>query len=220
MKVDQSFVDAVNNHISSLEGVTVGGGDPKKNIPPDDPTKIKLEDKRKMLAATNVPINKEKDLKSGTYDKQRIKNIIKAAKHVGIDPNTAISVALQESHIGNLNDQNIGNVYAGYGKAPAGLDQQSYELAAFLKEKITEGKKLGYKDEAHQLQMYNGMGKLKSTYSVNGKIQPQKFYGIEVSEGHPLDLKKNPLYGKTIIDLRDNLIKTNEEIQKLIHSSE
>ncbi len=63
--------------------------------------------------------------------------------------------------------------------------------------------------------MYNGMGKL-GVQRMNGKPTPTKYYGLDVTEKAPLDLKKNPLYGKTIQDLRDNVIKKNPRIQKLL----
>lgn len=184
------------------------------NVPPaEDPNKVSLNDARTVSLATGAKIKPGGT--SGTFNAGTIRNVIAAAKHAGIDPNTALAVALQESHLGNKNPENLGNVYAGYGKAPAGLNQQAYELTAFLKEKMDEGKKLGYKDEAHQIQMYNGMGKL-GVQRINGKAQPTKYYGLPVTENAPLDLKKNPLYGKTIQDLRENVIKKNSRIQKML----
>ena len=178
-----------------------------------DPNKIQLQDTRKVALATGAKIQPGQT--NGTYDTAIINNVIAAAKHVGVDPNTALAVALQESHMGVKNPENLGNVYAGYGKAPDGLNQQAYELAKTLRDKMDEGKRLGFKDEAHQLQMYNGMGKLK-VGMMNGKPTPTKYYGIDVTKDQPLDLKKNPLYGKTIQDLRENVIKKNPRIQKLI----
>lgn len=214
MKMNE-YQKAITDHIANLDSVVDAGdegGKPK-------PETVEVKDTRKKLAATGADINREKDLKSGHYNKQTLKNIIKAAKHVGIDPNTAMAVALQESHFGNLNPENLGNVYASYNKIPEGIDRQSYEMVQFLKEKMEEGKKMGIKDEATLLQTYNGLGKLgPQKLTVNGQVQyqPTKYYGIEVTKDKPLDLKKNPLYGKTIIDLRDNILKQNQEIQALV----
>lgn len=213
------FKKKVEDYIDSMEA-----GDPdhpsKKTIildlPPDTPAPVNIDDKRTKLLSTGAAVKPGQA--TGKYDRARILNIIKASRHVGIDPNTALSVALQETKLGNLNPENIGNVYAGYGKAPAGLDQGSWEMASFLKEKMEEGKKMGFTDEAHWIQNYNGLGKLKST-TMMGKPQPTKYYGIEVTPDNPLDMRKNPLYGKTIIDLRENVIKQNKDIQSLISST-
>ena len=216
MRFDQNFLASVINHVGDTESpeVTPGGGDEGK-----ENGKIKLEDKRKVLGATGASINKEKDLKSGSYNEATIKNVIKAAKKKGVDPNTALAVALQETHFGNLNPENLGNVYTGSSKAPEGYDQQAWDLVSILKEKMTEGQKLGFKDENMLIQMYNGLGKLGPSKTIG--VKPiDTYYGIKVTKEHPLDLRKNPLYGKTIIDLRENIIKKSEAIQKLISTNE
>jgi len=66
--------------------------------------------------------------------------------------------------------------------------------------------------------MFNGMGKLFPRTKINGVSQPENYYGLRVTQDNPLDMRKNPVYGKTIQDLRDNVIKTSPEIQGLINT--
>jgi hypothetical protein len=229
MPLSKDFTDAVTDHIAGLEkeaGVGGGGQQPPVNaghteypLPPDTDKPIEIHDPRTKLAS-GVAI--EPGQASGHYDKGKITNIIKAAKKVGVDPNLALSVALQETKIGKTNPTSIGNIRSlYYGKAPEGLDQQAYELAKTLKDKMDEGKKLGFTDQALLIQMYNGLGKLGPTMRVmnnSGKMVgvPEKYYGVEVTDKNPLDLRKNPLYGKTILDISENVIKKNKDIQELI----
>lgn len=229
MPLSKDFIDAVTDHIAGLEkdsGVSAGGQQPPVNaghttypLSPDIEKPIEIEDPRTHMAS-GVPMKEKQG--AGKYDKGKITNIIKAAKKVGVDPNLALSVAFQETKFGKTNPDSIGNIRnIQYGKAPEGLDQQSYELVRTLKDKMTEGKKLGFTDPAMQIQMYNGLGKLKPTIHVTnkqGQLEgvPEKYYGIEVSDQNPLDLRKNPLYGKTILDISEQVIKKNKDIQELI----
>lgn len=70
-------------------------------------------------------------------------------------------------------------------------------FAKTLKYKMDYAKRLGYNDELFQIQAYNGLG-----YNDD--------YGV--------DMKKNPIYGKQIQDLKENVIKKNPEIQDFIKS--
>lgn len=181
-------------------------------LPTDTLKPINIKDVRKINGATGSKMS-DSFSKSGAYDANVIRNVIKAAKHNGVDPNLALAVALQETGMGSKTTlDNV--VHWVYGEAPKGLDQGAWELTKALKEKMTEGKKLGFNDEAHAIQMFNGMGKLKAQ---DGK--PKTMYGIKITPDQPLDMKKNPVYGRTIIDIRDNVIKNHPEIQSLISNS-
>jgi hypothetical protein len=91
------------------------------------------------------------------------------------------------------------------------------EKMAYAKE--LRGKGLLPKGEEYDLQTYNGLGKLMPTLRVGGKLQDASYYGIPVTAQQPLDLKKNPAYGKIVKQLRDEVIGTNPEILKLIEST-
>lgn len=208
----------INGNLNLSDGG--GGGGEKKvaplYLPADTSRPIKIEDKRKVLAASGTPFS-EKYSKAGSYDQNFIVNVIKAAKHNGVDPNLALAVALQETNMGRISMDQVVHQYVE--DAPKGIDQGAYELTKVLRDKMKEGKSLGFKDEAHMIQMFNGMGKLYPGLKVAGKYQPQRLYGIMVTGDTPLDMKKNPVYGRTIQDLRDNVIKGNETIQQLIKGS-
>lgn len=45
----------------------------------------------------------------------------------------------------------------------------------------------------------------------------KKIYGVPVPAGG-LDLRKNPLYGKQIMDIVDNILKKNPEVVKLVEN--
>lgn len=191
------------------------------NLPPDTKRPISIKDARKRLLATGVPFS-DKYSKGGNYNPDTINNIVQAAKLNGVDPNLALAVSLQETNLGNLDPDNIGRLMISpdtYGSAPKGINQDAYAFTKYLKEKMEYGKKLGYADEAHQIQAYNGLGKLTPSLKVNGVPQAERFYGLLVNPGQSLNMRENPLYGKTIMDLRDNLIRTNPEIQRLIQGT-
>ncbi len=86
-------------------------------------------------------------------------------------------------------------------------DNNPAEFAAkVLKMKMDYANRLGMnQDEAQQLQAWNGYGKIGEGI--------KKGYGMDTSN---LDTKTNPVYGKRIIDLRENVIKKNPEIMRMI----
>jgi len=93
--------------------------------------------------------------------------------------------------------------------------KEANRLTYALSDKLKYAQKLGYKDPASQIQAYNGYGKLytdadKTYYNGENK----SFYGVDVSK-QPLDLKKNPAYGKTILALVD-MLKSNKEINDMV----
>ena len=48
-----------------------------------------------------------------------------------------------------------------------------------------------------------------------GSIQ-NAFYGVPIPNTGFIDMMKNPLYGKEILDIRDNIIKKNKDIQNMV----
>lgn len=78
-------------------------------------------------------------------------------------------------------------------------------LAQVLKQKFDYAKRLGYKDEVNQIQAFNGLGVLQS------QELPQ--YGIKGN----IDMRKTPVYGNRVKELRENVIKINPQIQKMIN---
>lgn len=171
-------------------------------------------------------------LKTGKYSKLKIANLLKAAKAVGVDPTEALGIALQEGAFGKGNSKTteetrsrrnragLGNVTnAGFGEkdnqfindlAAKGYDYDSVKLAYALKLKNNYAKQLGFNDDALRLQGYNGYGTL--TPKLFGGATTA--YGVDITNG--VDLKKNPLYGKRVLQLKKDLM-SNADIAALLN---
>ena len=195
-----NFVDLVNN-LSKVPFIPLKDSD------------IHIEDNRSIRATSGKPINPNKDLKTGKYSKNRTIQTIQAARKEGVDPYTMLAVALAETGIGK-NDDNIGHV----------LGNENYtgdayaDMAKTFKQKTDKAAKLGIKDEATAIQIFNGLGKLfpntEADYDGGGDR-----YGVKIPKSG-LSMKKNPLYGKEIINLRDSVLKQSPVIQSLVNSYE
>lgn len=168
---------------------------------------LRIGDTRKVDAASNLPIT-DKNRRDVSIDPEMAKKIIKEARAQGVDPYTALAMAHQES--GFAEDDNPFHLYGG-----AKTDDPIKEGISFLKDKLNYAKKLGKKTEPEQLQAYNGYGKLTKV----SEDHSSKYYGIDVSK-QPLDMNKNPVYGKRIVDIRDNVLKNNPDIVKLVQGTE
>lgn len=169
---------------------------------------ITLEDPRTIRATSGQKINPNVDLMSGKYNEAVIKNIIKKAKSLGVDPATAVAIALQESRIGQT-DPSLGHLLHGESEDP-------YAYINFYKQKLKEAKRAGINDELLQIQYYNGLGTVtpKTEKKYHG-YEMQKIYGVPIPKSG-INMRENPLYGKQIVDLRDNVIKRNKQIQKYL----
>ena len=183
-----------------------------------------IKDTRTTNPATGIAFNKnEVGNKSMSADSATLATIISHAKSKGVDPYTALAVAMQETRFGKDNE-NYGSAWSylpDEGIPKNKLDENANILAKALKEKLADAKRLGIdkKGEDHALQVYNGYGLLKPTMRVGGKLQDAKYYGIPVTESKPLDLRKNPIYGKTIISLRDQVLKKDKNIAALVNNT-
>jgi len=173
---------------------------------------IKLQDPRKTRATTGQAINPNRDLVSGEYNWHIVTDIINRAKKEGIDPYTALAIGLQESQLGKTDKENIGHsLYTNFKEDP-------YSYISFYKQKLNEADKANVTDEAARIQYYNGLGIVTPRTEKNYHgYEMQSIYGVPIpSEG--INLKNNPLYGKQIIDLRDNVIKHNDRINQYIQN--
>lgn len=170
--------------------------------------KFYLPDTRTIRATTGKPINPNVDLMAGEYSEDVVKEIITKAREKGVDPKTALAIALQESQFGKK-DPNLGHSSIG--------DTDPYGYMDILKSKIGLAKSKGHDDEYKQIQFYNGTGKLfPHTEAGYHGFTAGKFYGVPVTEAG-LDMMQNPLYGKQIVDLRDNVIGKSEHIDSLLN---
>jgi hypothetical protein len=167
--------------------------------------RISIEDNRLVDAITNQKLTKKAPL---VADLNMIKGIVSAAKRHGIDPYTALAMAYQETNLGKGWEDNPFHMTRMQTEDPL------EESMLFLKEKLALAKRLGKKNEADIIQAWNGYGKItpKSEYNTN------MYYGIDVSK-NPIDMNTNPVYGKRVLDIRDNILKKNKNIIDIVNSA-
>lgn len=182
---------------------------------PKDTKHLMISDTRKINPATGQPFKNAGSM-SAKVNPDVVSAIARQALAKGVDPDTALAIALQETHMGNKNPE-VGSAWSYF---PDEGIADEYERGAnsmvkAMMEKAAYAKQLGFdkKGEDFIWQAYNGYGKLKPMLSTN---KVENYYGVPVTRDRPLDMAKNPVYGKTIISLRDELIKKNPEIQALI----
>jgi len=197
-------------------------------LPKDTVKSIHLDDKRKINPATGKPF-KNKSAKTIDAPQAIIQKIIAHAKAQGVDPYDALAVAMQESELGTTDD-NLGHVRSKEYIEPnwetfkqmRNEDIEPYLLSIALKDKNTYAKTLARKGvipatDAYRLQTYNGLGVLTpDTEKEYHKGTSRAFYEIPVSAKQPLDLKKNPAYGKTVLSLRDEILRNNQDIRNMV----
>lgn len=164
--------------------------------------------------------------KSGKYPRATIQNIVAASKATGVDPYQALSLALQESGLGTAQVKGRrGKFAASLGQihdfsdaqqkeldklaASTGIDPEALKLTIALRDKINYARALGYTSEPSLLQAYNGYGTI--TPATFGGATTA--YGVDISKG--VSLKQNPLYGKRLVQLKNDLL-ANEYIQSLL----
>lgn len=165
---------------------------------------IRINDTRKIRATTNKPINPNVDLVTGNYKSKTIEDIVNASLRNGVDPDTALALAMQESKLGNT-DENLGHIVGGSYRG-----EEANDMTKLLSDKMYEGRKLGKRTDEQLLQMYNGTGKIFPTTEQDYHgFKMKQAYGVPIpKEG--IDMSKTPLYGKQVIDIRDNVIKKNK----------
>lgn len=213
-----------------------------------DKKKIKVKDIRNH-------INVGKRLHS-EIDEDKLKSIISESLKEGIDPYTALSIAMKESNLGTkradygvnhyppleeigvskkrkeifskygftmmntpgYNYDNIIKAEKKFGVEPVKKDIQEFlqlrekekqlssEVNSWspeklfvktIKNKFDYASKFGFRDDLMKIQAFNGLG-YNADYKAN--------------------LKDNPIYGREILDIRENIFKKNSEIKNIIES--
>lgn len=177
---------------------------------------LSIQDNRKILATSQKPIRPNSDIVSGNYNSYHLDKLINTAKMSGMSEDDIWNLAtmgFQETKWGQA-DENIGHVKGNFGNATN--DYQNFINA--YKQKQKDANRLGYTDPAMRLQVYNGMGTIKgSTEQDYHGFEMKKIYGVDIpSEG--ISMKQNPLYGKQILDMRDNVLKKNPKFVKYMDS--
>lgn len=170
---------------------------------------IQLKDKRRVDAATGKPLA-DNNRFGYKISKQTAKELIKSAKEKGLDPGLVLSMALQETGVQRLNPlhdnaQELDNydVMKSYAERfPNGITAKNVNDSSIenLANKLQYAKSHGKLTEAEQAQAWNGYGTVENMYGLPGKT----------------NMSKNPVYGKRIVDLKNNVIKNNPEILTLM----
>lgn len=181
---------------------------------PKDTTIVSLSDKRKINPATGKLFSMPGS-RSVNVDADGMKSIVSEARRQGVDPYDALAVSYQETNLDknkpyNLNPDYFGTPTAGAKEGVKSIaDQFRYATSMQKKGIVPSG-------EEYTLQGYNGYGKVKTGHA--------DLEGANSIYGHPIptegiDLKKNPLYGKSVISLRDSILKTNPQVRDLVDST-
>lgn len=200
---------------SSDDGKSEPKPKPKQETSYTLPETIKIKDPRKIRKTTGQPINPNVDLVSGEYNTRLIDEAIRQAKEFGLSKEDAWNLAaigFQETGWGKT-DGNIGHILDGIG----GGDTENEFVNAYLN-KMREADRLKITNPEMRLQVYNGLGVIRPETEQNyHKFKMKKIYGVPVPE-KGISMKKNPLYGKQVIDIRENVLKQNPEVVNYIES--
>ncbi len=187
-------------------------GDFEKQYFPIEKNYLHIEDARETDNVTGEPVSHKTRLHS-KIDYDLAKKIVDKAKKHGINPYTALAMAFQETGLKEEYSDNPFHLLAGERLNPETAEEDIIDLSMLTmqdKQKLAE--RLGKKSEEEVIQAWNGYGKI--TKDSFGR-EVKRAYGIDISD-KPLDMSKNPVYGKRVIDIRDNILKKNPEIIKLV----
>jgi hypothetical protein len=184
--------------------------------PNDTPLRIKINDTRKVSPTSGLPL-KDTERKTLNADPELLRDIVKNAKSAGIDPLTALAISYQETGFNqegrgafNLNPQVFGKPVGNAEEGMRSLKEQ-FRLAADL-----QRRGIIPQTEEHYLQGNNGYGIIKRGHAdLEGS---HKIYGLDIPQ-EGINFKHNPLYGKTIISLRE-LLKANPQIMGMINEGQ
>ena len=215
---EKGWFSSIASDIKNLFGIE----EPKKKgVVLTMPKEMYIKDSRKVSRTTGKPINPNVELLTGKYPSDRIYGIVKAAKRYGIDPYDALAIDLQETGWGRISDGMVGHSMLGENQLiPSKLDDGDVDdfdmYARAIATKMQYADKLGYKDPEMRFQTYNGLGKIfpETEQDYHG-FKMKKIYGVPVPK-QGIDMKKNPLYGKRVMDIRDNVLKKNDELNRYI----
>lgn len=199
---------------SGLSVKPEGNDDPLPLYKPKDTTIINLEDKRKNNPVTGLPFKTGQN-KSLKIDQGVVSDIIAHSKANGIDPYTALAVSYQESGLDKNRPFNLNPDF--YGKAFGGPEEGVNSLVKQLQyAKSLQNKGTIPEGEEFYLQGNNGYGKIKKGHQdLEGS---RSIYGMPIPD-EGIDFAKKPLYGKTIMSLRDEILKNNPQIKSLIENT-
>lgn len=160
------------------------------------------------------PKNKNKKY---PLDSKKIQQVISTSIGMNYDPKMALALALQETGIGRTDDNIFHIISRKFDKEPIELTGNPIEDGInIVKYKKKYANSLGFNSPELELQTFNGLGKVfRNTERRYHGFDMDKIYGVPIpKEG--IDMKKNPLYGKRVIQLKNDIIDKDPYINKLI----
>lgn len=150
---------------------------------------VGMTDKQLTVPSKLVDFNQMGDVVAPAYEKD----------YSNVDPGTQMLARILDKTETNNSDWVKQPVHSEEYNKQLPVDRFTRAFAT----KMKDADRLGITNEANRLQIYNGDW-------LKGNA-----YGVNVPKGG-MSLKKNPLYGKNVIDLRDNVLKQNSGLQQYI----
>ena len=187
---------------------------------------INVVDPRKTMMTTGKPLRPNVDLLGGKYTTELLGPVLTYAKTLGAtkeDLENLAAMSFQETKWGygktkknpkGLVDPNIGHTKGNW----KGNDQAERFVNAYF-EKMKVADRLKITDPIMRLQVYNGTDKLtQDTEKKYHGFKMKKIYGVDIPpEG--IDVKKNPLYGKQVTDIKKNVLGQSPEFVRYLDST-
>lgn len=200
MQQDGLYTKRIDDFKSQFFSPLAAQKDKDTNSGSTEYKKVRLRDERQVEQATGSPLS-DKMKFHAEIDTQYLQQVTATARKHGVDPYTALAINLAETGFDPEQMKNpfmLGN-YNQYGDV---VD----ESIKYMANQQKYAKKLGKKKEEDIIQAWNGYGTLKDRGNL---------YGIDTNKT-PIDMNKNPIYGKRILDLRENVIKRNPDIKNIV----
>jgi len=146
---------------------------------------------------------------------ETVTKIIDSSLAENYNPYNALSVAFQETNMGEV-DGNPFHVITRKGESRH--PDSIINGIQVLKEKEKLASRLGLNSEEYKFQAFNGLGKLFPS-TERGYDGGGDRYGVHIPE-EGISMRENPLYGKRIIDIRNNILMQDPTIKKLVSDRE
>jgi len=164
-------------------------------------------------------------LTGASYPGLVARDVATVARRTGVDPHTALAMGLQESTLGRTQASNPLTVSAPHPMVDPDTDPIAYTLGQSpqyrtaleahtrdvnLNTALTYLKSLQQRlrtsPEERQIQAYNGLGRPRFASTAYGGVAPT-------------ELPEN-FYGKRVQDIRENVVRTNPALQRLVRGGD
>ena len=217
----QEFEDLANRSGISYPKKQMGGWLSKAQY-----GKIQLQDKRFLDPISGDPL-KQTSRKGYTVDSALVDDLIQRSYKAGVNPNTTLAMGLQETGLGQggwgLSKNNPLHLNKTYQEEKEDYLGDTFKL---LQEKNKLADRLGKTDDASKIQAWNGYGTDwggdNKMYGMDKKDMLSRDVPADgaadgsTAKNYGINMAKNPIYGKTIVNLRDSIIAQNPQIQAMV----